>query len=55
MWGKKKVLPAPKCECPCVRCDIGEHCGGYPQCEFPTWKTLWQDRRAIDRKREREE
>ena len=56
MWGKKKVvLPAPKCECPCIRCDIGEHCGAHPGCEFPTWKELWEDQRAANvRKREGE-
>jgi len=27
MAGKKKLLPPPKCECDCVRCDIGAHCG----------------------------
>src|ERR1700731_1727891 len=24
---KKKMVPAPPCECECVQCDIGRHCG----------------------------
>ena len=39
MWGKKKkVLPAPKCDCECKFCDVGSHCGLRPDCEHPTWR-----------------
>jgi hypothetical protein len=35
---KKKIVPAPPCDCECVRCDIGSHCGKTPLCHYPVWK-----------------
>ncbi len=56
MWGKtKKVLPAPKCECNCIRCEIGEHCGTHPGCGHPTWKELWEDQRTSVHKQKKPE
>jgi hypothetical protein len=42
MFGKKKVLRAPKCDCECKRCNNGEHCGRHPECDHPTWEELWK-------------
>lgn len=37
--------PTPACNCECVRCDLGAHCGKKPDCEWPTWRD-WKTKPA---------
>ena len=40
MQKKKKVVPAPPCECECKQCEIGRHCATKPLCQHLTWREL---------------
>src|SRR5437763_1475932 len=37
---KEKNQPPPACNCDCVRCDIGNHCGKRPLCQHPRWHEI---------------